>query len=65
MGTYLQHSIHLEIKRNITSTQTTPKHSRIAPKQPKCNQKSMIEGRKGLEIRSDNPKRPEEVWKCD
>ena len=37
------------------------KQSRIAPKQPKCNQ--MIEGRKGLETIFDNPNRSEEVWK--
>ena len=34
------------------------KNSRIVPK---CNQNSMIEGRKGLDIRSKNPNRSEEV----
>ena len=45
----------------MTSTQKTPKQSRIAPKQPKCNQSSMTKGRKGLEIRSDYPNISEEV----
>ena len=49
----------------MTSTQTTPKQLRIAPKQPKCNQNSMTEGRKGLEIKSDYPNRSEEFLKCD
>ena len=42
---YLDHSIHSEIKGNMTSTQTTPKQSRIAPKKPKRNQNSMRGGR--------------------
>ena len=65
MKTYLQHSIHSEIKSNMENTQTTPKQSRIAPNQPKCNQNSMTEEGKGLEIRSDYQNRDEEVWKCD
>ena len=50
---------------NMTRTQTTPKKSRISPNIPKCNQISMIEGRKGLEIRSDYPNISKEVYKCD
>ena len=44
MREYLQHPIHSEIKRKMTSIQTTPKHPRIAPNLPKCNKNSMIEG---------------------
>ena len=36
----------------MESIQTTPKHLRIAPNLPKCNQKSMIEG-EGRVWRSD------------
>ena len=49
----------------MTSTQKTPKQSRIAPKPPKYNQKSMTEGKKGLEIRYENQNRSKGVWKCD
>ena len=44
MREYIQHPINSEIERKMTSIQTTPKHSRITPNQPKCNQNSMIEG---------------------